>query len=151
MPRPDDVGVGVAIALVDENENQVLLMQRKGSHAAGTWALPGGWIDRPDKSLLNVVKREAMEEVGVTVLEAEQVGAITEDHPDMGFRTVTIYYLVTKWTGSVSIKEPEKCGELRWCPLHKDMPTPPFPGLDEGLTLVKGRLIQYQLSRKFNS
>lgn len=148
MARPNDVGFGVCVALLDANESEILLMKRQGSHAAGTWAFPGGWVDRSDTSLLDVAKREAMEELGVTVEEAEQVGCTTEDHPDKGFRGVTLYFLATKWHGSVSIKEPDKCSELLWHPIHSDLPTPLFPGLSEGIGLVMDRLIQYRIARR---
>jgi ADP-ribose pyrophosphatase YjhB (NUDIX family) len=138
MARPDNVGVGVCIALVN-SDGKLLLMRRQGSHAAGTWSIPGGWIDRMDTTLLDVVKREAMEELGVTVLDAEQVGVTTEDHPERGFRTVTVYFLAGRWTGPVSIKEPSKCSEILWHPLHLELPTPQFPGLAEGIAFVKSR------------
>lgn len=146
MARPSDVGVGVCVALVD-HENSILMMERQGSHAAGTWAFPGGWIDRSDASLLEVVKREALEELGVTVVDAEQIGAVTEDHPDAGIRTVTIYYLATKWRGPIRIMEPNKCSQIRWCPLHQELPTPMFPGLPEGIELIKGRLLQRRMAQ----
>lgn len=129
MARPNDVGVGVAIIL-NCNEH-FLLMRRKGSHGAGTWAFPGGWIDRTDEHPLDVVKREALEEVGVTVYDARLVGVTSENHPD--FRTVTLYYLVTDWEGEPCICEPEKCSEILWHPRHKALPEPTFPGLTEGV------------------
>lgn len=132
MPRPSDVGVGVCIVL--KRDGKVLLLQRKGSHAAGTWAVPGGWIDRADAHPLDVVKREAMEEMGVTVRDAVLVGVTSEDHQD--FRTVSLYYLATKWEGEPRICEPEKCSAIMWHPLHEALSFPVFPGLGEGLEHV---------------
>ena len=136
MARPSDVGVGVLVALLDWKDQKVLMMQRQGSHAAGTWALPGGWIDRSDANLLDVVKREAMEELGVTVHDAVLIDAVTADHPDKGFRSVTLYYLATSWVGPYSIQEPEKCSALQWHDLHAEVPEPSFPGLKEGMKAI---------------
>jgi 8-oxo-dGTP diphosphatase len=133
MARPNDVGVGVAIVLMKGNE--MLLLRRQGSHAAGTWAFPGGWVDRTDKDPFDVVRREALEEVGVVIHDAELAGVTSEDHPD--FRTVTLYYLATGWSRTPKICEPHKCSELMWHPIDKKLPDPVFPGLDRGVEHVR--------------
>ena len=92
MPRPENVGVGIAVVILDR-DGRVLLLRRSGAHAAGRWSVPGGWVDAEDASLLDAVRREAREEVEVEVVEAHQVGATTEYHEDLGVRTVTVYFL----------------------------------------------------------
>ena len=136
MPRPNDVGVGIAVVL--KRNGKVLLLQRQGAHAAGTWAVPGGWIDRTDAHPLDVVKREALEEMGVAVHDAVLVGVTSENHKD--FRSVTLYYLATKWEGEPRICEPEKCSAIMWHPLYEPPPNPSFPGLDEGLEHTRNYL-----------
>lgn len=135
MARPNDVGVGVAIVL--EHRGKILLLRREGSHAAGTWAVPGGWIDRTDAHPLEVVKREALEEMGITVHDAVLVGLTSENHAE--FRSVTLYYLATSWEGSPRICEPEKCSAIQWHPTYNPLPVPMFPGLAEGV----GMALQY--------
>ena len=132
MARPDDVGVGVAIVL--EHRGKILLLRREGSHAAGAWAVPGGWIDRNDAHPLDVVKREALEEVGITVHDAVLVGVTSEDHAK--FRSVTLYYLATRWEGDPQLREPQKCSALQWHPLYEALPVPMFPGLAEGVSFA---------------
>ncbi len=147
MPRPNDVGVGVAVCIVNER-GEALMLRRQGAHAAGKWCFPGGWIDRSDKSLLDVVKREAMEEAGIIVLDAVQVGATTEDHQDLGVRTVTIYFLCgyKDWGGIPAIKEPEKCSEMGWYDLYDNpdegegLPADVFPALMEGVRFIQSYL-----------
>ena len=140
MARPNDVGVGVAIILA--YHGSLLLLRRQGSHGAGTWAFPGGWVDRTDKHPLDVVKREALEEVGITVQHAELVGVTSEDHPD--FRTVTLYYLATDWEGVARICEPEKCSEILWHPMYHALPQPTFPGLIEGVRHAIARMQEFE-------
>lgn len=136
MPRPNDVGVGVAVCILNR-EGKALMMKRQGAHAAGKWSFPGGWVDRADKTLLDVVKREALEEAGIVILDAVQVGATTEDHPDLGVRTVTIYFLCpyADWAGIPSLKEPHKCSEMDWLDLF-NLPTEVFPALMSGVHFV---------------
>lgn len=117
------------------------MLKRQGAHAAGKWSFPGGWIDRSDSSLLDVAKREALEETGLTLFSARQVGATTEDHPDLGVRTVTIYFIAgcLNWTGEPTIKEPAKCSEMGWFDLN-NLPAEVFPALMEGVKFVKSYL-----------
>ena len=132
MARPDDVGVGVAVVLM--RGGHVLLLRREGSHAAGKWAVPGGWIDRTDAHPLDVVRREALEEMGITVHDAVLVGLTSENHAK--FRSVTLYYLATSWEGSPRICEPDKCSAIQWHPLHEALPVPMFPGLADGVGMA---------------
>lgn len=129
MTRPNDVGIGVCI-IVRNTRGEVLLMKRAGAHAAGCWAGPGGWIDRSDKTLADVVRRELQEEVGLTLTKKPtSICATTEDHEDLNCRTVTLYYLVDRWTGEPKILEPNKCSEIGWFSFHH-LPQPLFPGLE---------------------
>lgn len=136
MPKPNDVGVGTMVALVDDS-GRILMIRRKGAHAAGLWSCPGGWLDRSDQSLLAGVQREALEEVGITIHSAHQVGATTEDHPDLGIRSVTICFVSRswEWSGTPVNREPEKCAELKWFS-RTGYPDNLFPALPEALWMV---------------
>lgn len=140
MPRPPDVGVGVAAILLDV-ENRVLLGRRRGAHAAGRWSLPGGWIDRPDAETEQTVVREAAEEAGITVLRCTKYTWTTEDHPDLGCRTVTLYHLVQSgnWMGKATTMEPQKCDGWRWFGLDA-LPDPLFPGMRAVLDGLRGEI-----------
>src|SRR3990167_9183934 len=112
MPKPDDVGVGVA-ALISKNR-MILLGLRKGAHRAGFWACPGGWIDRPDKRTEDTCTREVKEETGIIVHRIEPLCWTSEDHER--FRTVTLYHLCVyedgDYEGEPQVLEPHKCE--RW-------------------------------------
>lgn len=111
MPRPNDVGVGTAALIL--RDCKVLLLKRQGSHAAGLWAVPGGWIDKTDCDLTLSLKREVEEEIGVNCrIDSPSPEAVTtEDHGE--FRSVTLYYICFL-DGEPQIIEPEKCSELKW-------------------------------------
>jgi 8-oxo-dGTP diphosphatase len=129
MPKPDDVGVGTALLVLNE-EGQILLHLRKGAHRAGHWSCPGGWLDRADAETKFAVIRETREESGLTVLGAEHFCWVTEDHPTIGVRTVTLYHIARhgQWEGEPQVLEPTKCERWEWFDLD-NLPAPLFPGL----------------------
>ena len=142
MARPSDVSVGVGLIIARRSPEatgpadiEVLLMRRAGSHAAGVWAVPGGWVDADDRHPIDTVRREAVEEVNVSIRHAKLVGVTSEDFVD--FRSVTLYYLACawngEWQGEPKICEPHKCTELMWHPVRKRIPQPAFPGLRDGV------------------
>ncbi len=47
-----------------EDDNRILLLQRKSKHHDRAWGLPGGNADDTDGSLLDTAEREAAEEMG---------------------------------------------------------------------------------------
>jgi 8-oxo-dGTP diphosphatase len=137
MPRPNDVGVGTALIVLNEKQ-EILLGKRKGAHRAGHWCCPGGWIDRSDTSTSDAVIREALEEAGLTVHIVSHLGWTTEDHPELGVRTITLYHFAEPdhWEGEASVMEPDKCEEWGWFPLN-DLPDPLFPGIEGMVDLLQ--------------
>lgn len=127
MPRPNDVGVG-AIVLLFDKQDRVLLGKRKGSHRAGVWAAPGGWMDRGDVSSLDTVQRELREETGIEMPPwTTEVFWTVEDHPEAGFQTVSLYHVGFVPDGThAELREPEKCEEWRWMSVS-EWGVPGFP------------------------
>jgi 8-oxo-dGTP diphosphatase len=129
MPKPDDVGVGTAMVVLNA-EGQILLGLRKGAHRAGHWSFPGGWLDRADTETAHAAIRETEEETGLVVHKAAQHIWVTEDHPSIETRTVTLYHITRagEWEGIPEVMEPNKCVRWRWFDLD-NLPSPLFPGL----------------------
>ena len=63
--------VGVGVMILNDN-NEVLLMLRHGSHGAGEWAFPGGHLEFGD-TIFETAQREVKEETGLDVTEFELV------------------------------------------------------------------------------
>jgi 8-oxo-dGTP diphosphatase len=147
MPRDPRIGVGTAVIVLNENK-EMLLLKRKGSHAADCWAVPGGWVDFEDDTLLHAAARELKEELGLVVDTSKKVFGpkmAYEKHED--FSSVTLYFLIPwgAWSGTPEILEPNKCSELQWHPVQAPPPTPHFPNLDKAVIDVRREYDLYEL------
>lgn len=144
MPKPNDVGVGTALVILRYASTpkttigslEVLLGLRMGSHAAGCWNVPGGWMDRADVSSDAAVIREAKEETGLVISYVKPLFWTTEDHADLQVRTVTLWHVSrpSEWKGEPTVMEPKKCREWKWFALDA-LPAPLFP--NTGPALIK--------------
>jgi 8-oxo-dGTP diphosphatase len=125
------VGVGVII----QQDGQILLLKRKGSHGAGTWSLPGGHLEW-NEELENCAKREVEEECGIKIFGAEFF-AITNDRMNAEDRHyITIFMKAQGFSGEPKIMESEKCDCMDWFDFD-DLPQPLFSPLDN---LINGKL-----------
>lgn len=134
MPKPDNVGVGTAM-LVLNDKFQLLLGKRKGAHRAGYWSVPGGWLDREDADTVSAAIRETAEETGLLVTTARLHIWMTEDHPEIKTRTVTLYHITEypQWQGIPEVMEPNKCTKWEWFDLD-NLPEPLFPGVYQAIS-----------------
>ncbi|EAQ76977.1 NUDIX hydrolase [Blastopirellula marina] len=92
--RPS-VTVDCVIFGLDDDGLKILLIQRDGDPYAGSWALPGGFVEM-DESLDQAAQRELQEETGVSEVFLEQLytfGAVGRD-PRTRVITVAYYALV---------------------------------------------------------
>ncbi len=96
-------GITVDIVLVDviEGAESILLIERGGAPYAGSWALPGGYMEI-DESLVDCARRELAEETGVTASELQLVGVYDALDRDPRGRTLTVAYLGTGVEGELS-------------------------------------------------
>jgi len=120
VPR---VGVGVIVL----RQGRVLLGRRKGSHGAGTWALPGGHLEYGE-SVEACAVRETEEETGLHVVVFGQ-GPYTNDVMLAERKHyVTVFVLARCEQDVPLVKEPEKCEEWAWFAWH-EMPVNLFQPL----------------------
>jgi 8-oxo-dGTP diphosphatase len=122
--------VGVGVAVVVKRGQRILLIKRNGKHGAGTWSVPGGWME-PGEGPIAAARRELQEEVG---LEADadclgQRGYTWTVHPE-GVEDVCLWFMdATPHDFSLTpprIMEPEKIADLGWFPSYH-LPQPLFP------------------------
>jgi len=106
------IRVGVEGFIV-ENDS-LLLGKRKGVVGEGEWGLPGGHLER--ESLEQCLERELWEELGVRV-ESQRLIALDNNPSNIGGHYLHIGFLIEKYSGEISNKEPDKCSEWRFFPL----------------------------------
>lgn len=90
---PIDVAVGILMSV----DGSVLLAQRPtGKPYAGYWEFPGGKVEAGE-SIADALKREFLEELGVTVLDAEPWCCVAYVYPHGHVRLH--FYISRRWEG----------------------------------------------------
>jgi 8-oxo-dGTP diphosphatase len=119
--------IEVAVAILLSEENKVLTSWRQPhQHQGGLWEFPGGKRE-PDETMLDALKREIDEELGVRVEQAEPFVRIDHDYGD---KQVSLdVWLVSHFTG-------EPCGRegqpLRWQAVN-DLQVDDFPAANAAI------------------
>ena len=88
-PRP---AVSADVVVLDQQKKQILLIQRLKDPFAGSWALPGGFMEM-DESADQCAIRELQEETGLLVDAVKQIGAYSALNRDPRGRVVTVAFL----------------------------------------------------------
>jgi ADP-ribose pyrophosphatase YjhB (NUDIX family) len=99
-----------AVALVMDR-GRVLLARRARDPYAGTWDLPGGFLE-PDELPMPGLRRELREELGVGLRRASLVGFTSDRYGPGGIAVLTIVYRVTPTSRRVRARD--DVAEVRW-------------------------------------
>ena len=111
-----------------EHGTEVLLQLRQGTpYMDGHWAAAAaGHVERGETAY-DAARREAVEELGITDIDLEFAFTMHRtQHADAIDERVDWFFTARSWTGEPRVVEPEKCAELRWCPLDR-LPEPMVP------------------------
>lgn len=105
--------VEVAVGVLVKDGQSILLGQRpEGKPYAGYWEFPGGKIE-DGESLFEALKRELLEEINVSILDANEFLTVEHDYPHAYVRLHIC--LVRNWTGDVHGLENQATA---WLPVH---------------------------------
>jgi 8-oxo-dGTP diphosphatase len=114
----------VALFTILDHRLQLLLVRRGHAPFAGSWALPGGFLDM-DEELDQCAARELAEETGLKEaelgLELEQFhtfGAVGRDPRE---RVISVAYLALAPADGLRIQAGDDAADARWFPLD-DLP-----------------------------
>lgn len=69
--KSERIPVGVGVVAYDQETRKIIVGLRRGAQGAGTWALPGGWLEKGE-SLEGCALREMCEETGLTATSFEK-------------------------------------------------------------------------------
>ena len=93
--------VNVSVAVLINDEHQVLLAERPFPKAwEGWWEFPGGKVE-PGESVLNALKRELIEELGIKVVSASPWCGIDHHYPHARVRLN--FYIVQELNSSLML------------------------------------------------
>jgi 8-oxo-dGTP diphosphatase len=131
-PRPA-LTVDVVLA-TREPRPRVLLIRRKHEPFAGTWALPGGFVDANEK-LPDAARRELREETGLATGDLEQLYTAGDPGRDPRGWTVSVVYLARVKADELKPVAADDADEVAWFPLD-DLPALAF---DHAMILARAR------------
>jgi 8-oxo-dGTP diphosphatase len=113
-PRPS---VTVDLVLItSEVRPRVLLIQRKDDPFAGSWALPGGFVNE-NEPLEAAARRELFEETTVEVAELEQLHAFGDPGRDPRGWVVSIAFLGRVDAAKLSPSAADDAAAVAWHPV----------------------------------
>jgi 8-oxo-dGTP diphosphatase len=131
-PRP---ALTVDVAIVTrEARPRVLLIRRKKDPFAGSWALPGGFVDENER-LSDAAQRELVEETGVTVADLEQLYTAGDPGRDPRGWTVSVAYLAQVDPAALKPVAADDAEEVGW---HALDALPPM-AFDHAMLLARVR------------
>lgn len=120
MTAEPRVGVGLLVYRGDD----VLLVRRHGSHGAGTWSPPGGYLDFGEDPAA-CAARETREETDVEVAPPRFAGVTNDLFAGAGKHFVTLWFEADYAGGEPSTASPGELTDARWFPRH-ELPSPLF-------------------------
>ena len=106
---PDNNIVHVAVAVITNNAGQYFIARRPEEvHQGGLWEFPGGKVEGTE-TVLEALKRELFEEIGITLVLASPLIKIHHEYTDKS--VVLDVWCVNEFTGQAFGKEGQ---ETRW-------------------------------------
>ncbi len=122
MPEAAPI-VEVAAGLIIRDGKILIARRLDNAHLGGLWEFPGG-KRQPDESFKACLKREVMEELGLTIAVHEQV--YSAEHHDLQHHIRLRFYRCTVLAGE---PRPLGCAAYRWI-TPAEISAYPFPPAD---------------------
>ncbi|MGW1194432.1 NUDIX domain-containing protein [Streptomyces sp. NPDC002536] len=103
------------MVLMVRDDGRVLLLRRAGTvYASGLLCPPGGHLEE-DETVTAGALREVAEEVGVAIAPRDlQFCHLIHHRSPEGEGRLGVVFTAQQWTGTPSIREPEKSSALVW-------------------------------------
>ena len=119
-PQRREVAVAVGV-LIAPNGDFLLTSRPEGKVYAGYWEFPGGKVD-PGETIEQALRRELIEEIGITIGAVHPWRAAVVDYPHALVRLN--FFKVYEWSGELRMHEGQRCA---WQRLPVDV-RPVLPG-----------------------
>ncbi len=125
--------VDIVVATL-EARPRVLLIQRRNEPFAGSWAMPGGFVEENER-LHEAAQRELREETGLVLDQLEQLYTSGEPRRDPRGWTVSVVYLAQVHPQTLQPVAADDARAVCWYPLD-DLPSLAF---DHAVLLARAR------------
>lgn len=102
-----------AIALLKNENNEILMMLRNKEPAKDKWAIPGGKVEMFE-TLEETLKREMKEELGVQIEVTNFLCNVQDINKEKGEHWIMPVYETKIVSGNIVNIEPEKHKKLKW-------------------------------------
>lgn len=117
--------IGACILILNIKNNQILLGKRKNAYREGDYGLPGGRTEF-NESLIDNVKRELVEEAGITTTNISYIGVVKELQ-QKNYNFIHFGFLIKNFNGKIKNCEPNKCEGWKWFDINH-LPKTILPG-----------------------
>jgi 8-oxo-dGTP diphosphatase len=123
-PRPAVTVDCVVFGISQENELQVLLVERADEPFRGRWALPGGFVQVSDgrdqgEGLEEAARRELAEETSVKVAHLEQLATFGQPGRDPRGRVISVAYMALVRSAEHVATAGSDAAGVKWWPVNK--------------------------------
>jgi 8-oxo-dGTP diphosphatase len=105
------------VALAGDPARSVLLIQRRNDPFAGSWALPGGFVEAGER-VVAAASRELAEETAVETDTLELLGVYDTPGRDPRGPTVSVVYLL-RTGGELDVRGGDDARAARWFSLEE--------------------------------
>lgn len=108
----------VAVHLILEKDNKYLLLRRYNTgYEDGNYSVIAGHVDG-NETIISAMKREALEEIGINIDEKD-LKIVEVMHRKDDDESIDYFLYCNKFSGEITIMEPNKCDELLFCEIDK--------------------------------
>ncbi|EMR13638.1 hypothetical protein MPL1_03850 [Methylophaga lonarensis MPL] len=125
--------IHVAVAVIVNDLQQVLITRRhQHQHQGNLWEFPGGKCE-PGEQVIDTLKREILEEVGLSVMSAEPLIKVPFDYGDR--QVLLDVWRVSEFVGDAQGREGQA---MHWCDINA-LEDYDFPAANQPIIAVVSR------------
>lgn len=124
-----------AVHLILEQDNKVLLLQRKNTgYEDGNYSVVAGHIDAGESAKMAMI-REAREEAGIEI-HPDDLHMVHLMHRYSDRERIDFFLKAHTWLGEISNMEADKCAELAWFD-YRELPKNTIPYVKSALECIQ--------------